>query len=424
MLDIKLIRDNSELVKKNLKRRGDKEVISRLDELIKKDKKWRDLIKQVDKLKHERNVVSREIANLKKSGKDAKKEMKRAGEIPRKLKSLEEERLALENTCRDLLLRIPNMLHESVPCGKDDSDNKVVRKKGKVPKIKNPKDHMQIAQELGLVDRDRGNKVAGHGFLYLKGKLAILDLALQRYAIDFLMKRGFNLVEPPFMIRKKIAAGATDLSDFGDVLYKIDGEDLYPIATSEHPLVGMFAGETLLEKDLPVKLVGVSPCFRKEVGTHGKYTKGLFRMHQFNKVEEFVFCKPEQSWQIHEELQKITEELLDSLGLCYRVVNVCTGDIGIIAAKKYDVEFWMADGEYRELSSNSNATGYQARRLGIKYKEKDGSVAKGFVHTVNNTAVATSRIMVAILEQFQQDGSVIIPKVLHKYCGFKEIKKK
>jgi len=202
------------------------------------------------------------------------------------------------------------------------------------------------------------------------------------------------------------------------VTYKIDKEDLYLIATSEHPMGAMFMNEILNKNDLPLKLCGVSPCFRKEVGTHGKYTKGLFRMHQFNKVEQFIFCLPEQSWKFHGELQKNSEELYQKLGLHYRVVNICTGDIGTIAAKKYDIEVWMADGKVREVGSNSNCTDYQARRLNVRFREKEGQAPVGFVHTLNNTALATSRTMMAILEQFQQkDGSVIIPKVLRPFMN-------
>jgi len=231
-------------------------------------------------------------------------------------------------------------------------------------------------------------------------------------------KRGYQLVEPPFMMHKKPYIGATDLETFEDQLYKIEGEDLYLVATAEHPLASLFMDYVIEQKDLPIKLVGFSTNFRKEVGAHGKYTKGLFRMHQFNKVEQFVFCLPQDSWKFHEELQKNAEDLYTGLGLHFRTVNVCTADIGNLAAKRYDVEVWMADDFYREIGSNSNCTDYQARRLNIRYREKKGMAPAGFVHTVNNTALATSRTMMAILEQFQQkDGSVRIPKVLRPYMN-------
>jgi seryl-tRNA synthetase len=238
------------------------------------------------------------------------------------------------------------------------------------------------------------------------------------YTIDFLGKRGYTLIEPPFMMRKKPYLGVTDLEFFGDQLYKLKNEDLYLIATSEHPMAATFMDEVISQKDLPIKFVGVSPCFRKEVGAHGKYTKGLFRVHQFNKIEQFIFCLPEDSWKFHGELQRNSEDLYQGLGLHFRVVNVCTGDIGIIAAKKFDIEVWMADGTYREAGSNSNCTGYQARRLNIRFREKEGQAPAGFVHTLNNTALATSRTIIAVLEQYQQkDGSVIIPEVLRPSMG-------
>jgi seryl-tRNA synthetase len=246
----------------------------------------------------------------------------------------------------------------------------------------------------------------------------MLDQAILRLAIDHLVGKGYTLVEPPLMLQRKPYEGVTDLADFENVMYKIEGDDLYLIATSEHPMAAMHMDEILEAKELPIKLVGVSPCFRREVGAHGKYTRGLFRMHQFNKVEQFIFSLPEDSWKLHEELQRNSEELYKGLGLAYRVVNVCTGDIGIIAAKKYDTEVWMADGEYREIGSNSNCTDYQARRLNVRYREKEGVAPAGFVHTLNNTALATSRTMLAILEQYQnKDGTVDIPEILRPYMG-------
>jgi seryl-tRNA synthetase len=236
--------------------------------------------------------------------------------------------------------------------------------------------------------------------------------------MDFLMARGYLLIEPPYMMRRKPYLGVTDLDFFGDQLYKIEDDDLYLIATSEHPMAAFYMDEVINQCELPIKFAGVSTNFRKEVGAHGRYTRGLFRMHQFNKVEQFVFCLPEDSWTLHEELEENSEALYRSLGLSFRVVNVCTGDIGSIAAKKYDIEVWMADGEYREAGSNSNCTDYQARRLNVRYRVKEGQAPAGFVHTLNNTAIATSRTLIAILEQYQQkDGSVLIPTPLQPYMG-------
>ncbi|MEM5777092.1 MAG: serine--tRNA ligase [Candidatus Aenigmatarchaeota archaeon] len=425
MLDMKLIRENPEIVKNDLMKRQEIDKIKWVDDLLDFDKKRREIIVKVNELRKKRNEITEEIAKLKKQGKDANKLLKQVKEIPEKIKQLEEELTEYEEKVNWYLLRLPNILHESVPFGKDDKDNVVIKIWGKPPKFDfEPKNHLEILEGLGLIDLERAAKVAGAGFYYLKEDLVLLDQALQRFAIDHLRKKGFKLILPPYMLRKDAYMGVTDLDTFHDVLYKIEDEDLYMIATAEHPLGAMFKDEVFSKKELPLKLVGVSPCFRKEVGAHGKYTKGLFRVHQFHKVEQFVFCLPEQSWQIHEELQQNSEELYQALGIHYRVVNVCTGDIGSIAAKKYDIEFWMADGQFREIGSNSNCTDYQARRLNIKYREKDGQAPIGFVHTLNNTALATSRTIIAIIEQYQQkDGSVIIPKPLRPYMDGKEILK-
>jgi seryl-tRNA synthetase len=317
------------------------------------------------------------------------------------------------------LMNLPNLLHNSVPFGVDDTENVVIKEWGKPPEYNfNPKSHTELIINLGICDFERAAKVSGSGFYYLMNELTLLDHAIQRYAIDFLLKKGYSLIEPPFMIRKSAYEGVTDLADFESVMYKVEDEDLYLIATSEHAMGSMFMDETLLVEDLPIKLCGISPCFRKEIGAHGKYTKGLFRVHQFHKIEQFIFSQPEQSWELHEELQNNSEQLYQGMGLHYRVVNVCTGDIGNIAAKKYDTDAWMADGEFREVGSNSNCTDYQARRLNIKYRLMEGKSPEGFVHTLNNTALATSRTIIAIIEQYQQeDGTISIPKALRKYMN-------
>jgi seryl-tRNA synthetase len=307
-------------------------------------------------------------------------------------------------------------LHTSVPYGIDDTENVEVKQWGEPPQFDfTPKSHVELLTALDLIDLERAAKVSGAGFYYLKGDLVLLDLAIQRFAIDFLRKEGFTVISPPLMLKRKPYEGVTDLDDFESVMYKIQGEDVYLIATSEHVMAAMFMDEVLDLSQLPVKLCGVSPCFRREIGTHGRYTKGLFRVHQFNKVEQFIFSTPEQSWELHEHIQHNSEKLYQALGLHYRVVNVCTGDIGSIAAKKYDTELWMADGQFRESGSNSNCTDYQARRLNIRYREKKGQSPIGPVYTLNNTALA-GRTMIAILEQCQlKDGSVNLPTVLHPY---------
>ncbi|HKZ94402.1 MAG TPA: serine--tRNA ligase [Candidatus Bathyarchaeia archaeon] len=419
MLDIKLIRENPEMVRKNLEKRGDPDLQKQLNDLIRSDAEWRQLLTQVNELRHKRRIVTEEVAKLKKEGEDAAQKLREAKSIPEQIEKLEKEVENRREKVNNLLYRLPNLLHDSVPFGKNEGANEIVRLVGKPLEFDfPPKNHMEIAQNLDLVDAERAAKIAGHGFYYLKGALALLDLAILRYAVDFLVKRGYQLVEPPSMLRKRAYLGATDLEFFEEQLYKIEGEELYMIATAEHPLAAYFMDDVIEQSALPVKLVGFSTNFRKEVGAHGKYTKGLFRMHQFNKVEQFIFCLPQDSWILHEELQKNAEDLYAGLGLHFRTTNVCTGDIGNLAAKKYDIEVWMADGVYREIGSNSNCTDYQARRLNIRYREKKGMAPAGFVHTLNNTALATSRTMMAILEQYQQkDDSVVIPKALRPYMN-------
>jgi seryl-tRNA synthetase len=426
MLDIKLIRENPDIVRKDLEKRGDKERLEYLKELIKHDREWRENLQVLESLRRERNALTEKIASLKKAGKPASKELEEVKSIPAKIKELEENDVRLREKVDFYLMRIPNILHHSVPVGKDESENVEIRKAGKIPHFGfRSKNHAEIAESLGLMDSERAAKVTGHGFVYLKGGLALLDQAIMQFAINRLVSKGYMLVEPPLMLKRKPYEGVTDLADFENVMYKVEGDDLYLIATSEHPMAAMYMNETLEKKDLPIRLVGVSPCFRREVGAHGKYTRGLFRMHQFNKVEQFIFSLPEDSWKFHEELQKNSENLYKALGLAYRVVNVCTGDIGTLAAKKYDTEVWMADGVYREIGSNSNCTDYQARRLGIRYREKEGAAPAGFVHTLNNTALATSRTMMAIIEQFQnKDGTVDIPEALQPYMnGIKRLER-
>jgi seryl-tRNA synthetase len=419
MLDIRLIREDPDLVRRNLERRRDPEKLALLDGLIEDDARWRELVTKVNNLRRRRNEISSEIARALRGGGDASALKEEAARIPELIAEAEAERDLHGERVREALMRLPNLLHESVPYGVDDTENVEVRRWGEPPRFGfEPLGHVEIATRLGVMDLERAAKVAGSGFYYLRNELVLLDYALMRYAIDHLITKGYALIEPPYMLRRRPYEGVTDLKDFEEVMYKVEGDDLYLIATSEHSLAAMFMDEVLNAEDLPVKLVGVSPCFRREVGTHGKYTKGLFRVHRFNKVEQFIFSLPEQSWGLHEELQENCEELYRGLGLHYRVVNVCTGDIGIVPAKKYDVEAWMADGEFREIGSNSNCTDYQARRLNVRYRMKEGQAPTGFVHTLNNTALATSRTMIAVLEQYQQgDGSVIVPEALRKYMN-------
>ena len=420
MLDIKLIRENPDLVRTNLTKRGDPQVVKMLDDLINCDREWRQSLTKLNDLRHKRRQLTADIAIAKKKGKDASERISEAKNIDVEITKLEKQVGAFEQQVHDYLMRLPNLLHETVPIGKDEKDNAEVKKWGNPPKFSFPiRDHMDLGTALDIVDVERAGKVAGARFFYLKGAAVLLDMALVNFALDEMFRKGYTPVEPPYVMRRKPYEGVVALGDFEDVLYKIENEDLYLIATSEHPMAAMYMDEVLMGEDLPVKLAGFSTNFRKEAGAHGKDTRGVFRTHQFNKIEQFIFCRPENSWQLHEELLKNAEELLQKLGLAYRVVNVCTGDIGIVAAKKYDVEAWMpAQNAYREIVSCSNCTDYQARRLNIKYREKEGEASKGFVHTLNSTALATGRTIVALIENYQQeDGSIVVPEVLRKYMG-------
>ncbi len=423
MLDIRLIRENPAQVRENLARRHDPEKLELLDHVIETDQEWRELTARVNDMRRRRNEISSQIGRVMKEGGDASSLKKEAGEIPSQLKELESKMSTLQEDLRDGLMRLPNMLHESVPYGADDHDNVEIRRWGEAPVFGfEPKSHAEITEALGIVDFERAAKTAGAGFYYLRNEFALLDHAIQRYAIDFLLKKGYALIEPPYMIRRAAYEGVTDLADFESVMYKVEDEDLYLIATSEHSVGSMLMNETVLAEQLPIKICGISPCFRREIGQHGRYTKGIFRVHQFHKIEQFIFSSPEQSWGLHEELQRNSELLYEGLGLHYRVVNVCTGDMGSIASKKYDIECWMADGEFRETGSNSNCTDYQARRLNVKYRLKEGARPEGFVHTLNNTAIATSRTMIALIEQYQQeDGTILIPEALRPYMNGMEV---
>jgi seryl-tRNA synthetase len=420
MLDIKLIRENPQFVKDNLAKRGNPENLKMLDELIVVDREWRTDLTKMNELRHERKLLTGEIATLKKAGKDAEAEVEKAKAIDVEITANEKQVAKEEEKTHDYLMRLPNLLHETVPFGKDENDNVQIKTWGNLPKFGFPaKSHIDIALNLDIVDVQRAGKVSGSRFFYLKRQGVLLDMALMSFAMEEMTKKGYQPVEPPYLMRKEPYEGVTALGDFAEVLYKIENEDLYLIATSEHPMAAMYMNEVFKEEDLPLKLAGISACFRKEAGGHGKDTRGLFRTHQFNKIEQFIFCTPEQSWKLHEELLRNAEDLTQKLGLPHRVVNVCTGDIGTVAAKKYDIEAWMsAQNAYREIISCSNCTDYQARRLNIRYRENEGAPTKGFVHTLNSTAIATGRTIVAILENYQQeDGSVAVPEVLRRYMG-------
>ncbi len=421
MLDVRLLRENPDVIRNDLKKRGWTERLPLVDEASAADAEWRQTKKKVDDLRHAQNKLTAEVAALKREGKDVSEKLAEVKGIPQQISAMEKRAEELQSRVREILMSLPNILDESVPVGQDESGNVTVRTWGR-PRTFDfaPKDHLDLMGALGLIDMERAAKISGARFFFLKGDALRLEQSIMRYAIDFLSDRGFTAVGPPLMMRKEAYAGVVDLADFGPVIYKIEGEDMYLIATSEHPLVAQHMDEILAGDSLPIKYCGFSPNFRVEAGAHGKDTKGIFRTHQFYKVEQVVFSKPEQSWRIHEELIANAEAIFQSLGLHYRVVNICTGDIGTVAAKKYDLEAWMpTQGKFREMVSCSNCTDYQARRLMIRYREKQ-TAEPSLVHTLNSTAV-TTRALVAVVENFQQaDGSIAIPKPLIPYMGGRE----
>ncbi len=419
MLDIKFVRENSKVVKEDLKRRGALEKVSSVDELLRNDQNWRRLQTEANNLRSKRNKLTEEIAKLRRKGEDAAELVKQAEEIPDQIKKLEKEVEELERRITDTLLQLPNIMHESVPWGKDENDNVEVKRWGEPPKFDfEPKDHIDLANNLGLVDLERAAKVAGSRFYYLKGDLVKLNYAIIKFALDFVEKKMFKLIQPPYLLRREAVGGAVALSDFEDVIYKIEGEDLYLLATSEHALLAQHMDEILDGKQLPLHYGGVSPCFRKEAGAHGRDTKGIFRVHQFEKVEQFVFCRPEDSWKEHDLLLANAEEFCQLLQIPYRVVNVCSGDLGTVAAKKYDLEAWLpGQGKYREIVSCSNCTAYQAVRSKVRYRDRPDEPTK-WVHTLNSTLVASERTLIAIMENHQmKDGGIGVPTALQPYMG-------
>ncbi|MEK6900335.1 MAG: serine--tRNA ligase [Nanoarchaeota archaeon] len=430
MLDIKLIRENPASVKASEKKRGRDPVI--VDQVLESDERWKKELKAVEELKHKRNVVSEEINQAKKQKKE-KEAVKKIAEMREVAESIKER----ENNANQFLVqrnealkKIGNVLDKSVPAGKDENDNKEVKKWGKKPVFNFPiKDHIELGLELDLIDLETAAQNSGARFYYLKNEAVLLSQALQRFAMDRLNKKGYTLIQTPYMLNRAALEGGVNLSEFEETLYKIENEDLYLIATSEHPLVALKKGQVLDEKELPLKICGVSACFRKELGAHGRDTKGIFRVHQFHKVEQIIYCDPEDSAALFKEMQSNSEELFQELEIPFRVVAICTGDIGNKQALQYDIEAWFPGqnekkGTYREVTSCSNCTSYQAVTLNTKVMRKDGT--KEYVHILNNTALTDTRPIIAILENFQtKEGTVKIPKVLWPYMGgIKEIKRK
>ncbi len=409
MIDIKLVRENPELFRKNYRRRKEPGLLKKLDELLKRDEKFRKVKVELDKLRGSRNKLSQEINELKKKGKSVDSVLKKVKALPGKVRKKEEEYEKVEKQVLDLLIVLPNLMHEKVPYGKDDSENVQIKKWGRKPKFNFPvKNHVELLEDLGAADFDASAKSTGNGWYYLKGDFALLNQALIQFAINHMKKKGWTYVEPPLMLRKDVLSAAVDVNEFKQTIYSIDGEDAALIGTSEHAILGMHAGQVM---DVPKTYFSYSMCFRKEIGSHGINEKGLWRTHQFNKVEQFVFCSKEDSWKYYDEMLKISEEIFQALELPYRVLEICTGDLAIWKGRSADIEVWRpTTKEYGEVTSLSNCTDFQARKLAIRY---DGKDERSVVHTLNNTALATSRVLVAIAEHYQQkDGSIAVPKVL------------
>jgi seryl-tRNA synthetase len=423
MLDPRLLKENPQAVREMLEKRNMADFP--LDTLVGLDRRRRELIVETQELRQKKNVLSEAIAGKKKAKQDTSLELNQMKEISSRLGKAEEEMTKVEEQFRHQIMLLPNMLHESVPVGKDEKGNVIVYRSGTPRRFDfKPKDHVDIATALDLIDIERAVKISGARFYFLKNELVKMNQALVQFALDFLSERGYSLVQPPYLIRKEPMSGAVILGDFQDVIYKIEGEDLYMIGTSEHAIASMHMNEILEGKKLPIKYAGFSSCFRKEAGAHGKDMKGIFRVHQFEKVEQFVYCRPEDSWEEHERMLVLAEEFFAKLGIPYRVMLLSSGDTGKISAKTYDIEAWMAgQNAYREIVSCSNCLDYQARRLGVRFRDRTNEETR-LAHTLNSTLVATERTLVAILENYQTaNGTVQVPEVLQKYMsGIKELR--
>jgi len=412
MLDMRMFREHADVLRADHDKRDIPH--DNIDSVIRLDEEWRQTRYDSDQLRKKRNEAARGIAAAKKSGDEAtsKAIMAEVASIGSEIDALTEKADACLLERDSIRMRVPNILHESVPVGEDDQKNTLHSLRGEKIELKfEAKNHNDLIEQNNWVDLARGAKVAGSRFYFLQGDLARLEMALQQYSANFLVGRGYTLVQPPLMMNREAYEGVTDLADFETVMYGVEPDKYYLIATSEHPLTAMRMDEIIEPAELPIKQVGISQCFRREVGAHGLSDRGIWRVHQFTKIEQIIICNPDDSWDHHEELLSNAVELWDSLDLHYRIVNICTGDMGTVAAKKYDLEAWLPGaGAYKEVVSCSNCTDYQANRLRMRYRTADGNAA---VHTLNSTAVATSRALVAIMEQYQnEDGTVRVPDVL------------
>lgn len=416
MLDPKIIRDEPDRIKQMLK---DRATEFDLEKMLELNTMRKEMMQQSDELKQKRNQMSVKIGNEKKAGNNASELLQEMGQISKKLEDLENSRKTVDDSYHNLSFSIPNLIHDSVPKGADESFNKQIRTWGEIPRFEfEVKDHIDLGLELDIIDLERASKTAGARFYYLKGGLVKLGQALTAFALDFVSEKNYNLIQPPYMINRQSMEGAVIANDFEEVIYKVQDEDLFLIGTSEHAIASMYYDEILEGSKIPLRYASISPCFRKEAGAHGKDQKGIFRVHQFEKIEQFIFCRPEESWEEHEKMIKNTEEFYQKLEIPHRLMLLSSGDMGKVSAKTYDIEAWMAgQNAYREIVSCSNCLDYQSRRLKIRFREKSNEDTK-YIHTLNSTLVAIERTMVAILENNQtKDGHIKIPKVLQKYFG-------
>ncbi|HKI06888.1 MAG TPA: serine--tRNA ligase [Nitrososphaeraceae archaeon] len=420
------MKENPHTIENMLKKRG---VNFPLNELIDLDKRRRELIVELQDFKHKKNILATSIAQKKKekdTTNSVNSEISKMKEISNRITDLEEEQDSVQGRFRYLMMSIPNLLHESVPLGSGETENVIIKEQRnkRTKSTMAPRDHIDIATSLDLIDLERAAKISGARFYFLKNDLVKMNQALLQFGLDYLSNSGYTLVQPPYMIRKEAMEGAVILGDFEQVIYKAEGEDLYMIGTSEHAMVSMHMDEILESTRLPLRYACVSPCFRKEAGAHGRDMKGIFRVHQFEKVEQVIFSRPEDSWKEHEKMLELTEQFYERLGLPIRTILLCSADLGKISAKTYDIEAWFpGQSSYREIVSCSNCLDYQARRLRIRYRDNVNEETK-LVHTLNSTLIATERTMVSIIENYQTDeGTVEVPEILRKYMGdAKEIK--
>jgi seryl-tRNA synthetase len=414
LIDLKIVREDPQRIRDNLRKRNMLDFP--FDELVSFDKQRRDLITSNQRLKTERNRISIEIAQKKREGADASELISQMKTTSDQISDNDKQTLVVEQKFQEMAIRLPNFIEPDVPVGPDDSFNKEIERWGR-PKEGKFMDHIDLSAIFDLIDVERAAKTSGARFYFLKRDLVRLNYALLSFGLDFLRNKGFILIEPPYMLKRAAIGGAIIFSDFEDVIYKIQDEDLYLIGTSEHAMVAMHMDEIFSSHELPLRYAGVSPCFRKEAGAHGKDTKGIFRVHQFDKVEQFSFCNPSESRTEQELLLANALDFMKLLELPHRAVILSSGDMGKVPAKTVDIECWVpSQGKYREMISCSNCTDFQARSLGIKYREKAHEESK-FVHTLNSTLVSTTRTLVPILETYfrEESKTIEIPRALRHY---------